>query len=256
MRLLLSALFVLYLSCTPTVTTDDSVGGRLDPISAKWLRAGKVAFLKGDYTEAERCFRNTSGCAEGAYWLGRALCAQRRYGEARVLFDAAAEKFSGWRRLDALVWGADCAMWFHDFADAARRYGDALQMGGEPAEELRLKLAVALLRSGAWDDAAEQFRKVLLGASTKEVEEKAQRGLFHCARRHFAIQVAAFRHGKPAKRLADDLKKQGLDAYTVFYPEGLLYLVWVGRFGSYGEASEALSRIRREERFEEAVVVP
>jgi len=238
------------------VRTGNDVGGRLDPISAKWLQAGKAAFLKGDYAEAERCFRNAGDCAEGAYWLGRALCAQRRYDEARMLFDAAAEKFSGWRRLDALVWGADCAMWFHDFADAARRYQDVLGMGGEPEEELRLKLAMALLRSGAWRDAAEQFKKVLIGASTKAVEQKAQRGLFYCARRHFAIQVAAFRHSKPAERLAEDLKKQGLDAYTVFYPEGPLYLVWVGHFASYEQASEALSRIRREERFEEALVVP
>ena len=253
MRLVFALL--LFMSCS-AVHEGAGLADEADPVSRRWLRAGKVAFLRGDFEEAERCFLHAAGCAEGAYWMGRVLCAERRFGEARKYFDAAAEHFGGWRRVDALMWAADCAMWFHDFVDAARRYGDLLRMGAEPAEDVRLKLATALLRSGAWDEAAAQFKKLLCSASTRDVEELANRGLFFCGRKHFAIQVAAFKRAKSAQRLVEDLKKQGLNAYTVLYPDGPIYLVWIGRYGSFLEASEALSRIRRQERFEEAFVVP
>ena len=116
-------------------------------------------------------------------------------------------------------------------------------------------LAVQLASEGRWREARLQFAAVYQRYPSSDLAPKA-REMYQWPDQAFAIQCGAFRDRSGAQKLANKLKRSGLDARVETRPRSgeVLYVVYVGRYPQYRGAQEALRAIRRY--VSDALIVP
>ena len=133
-----------------------------------------------------------------------------------------------------------------DLVIAERGYRGALvgsDKNPDLASQAYYRLGRTLQREGKWRDADLQFQKVIHGYNGSEAARAASVLINANA---WAVQAGSFRKQEDAKKAADALSKRiSMSAHAVVVLDGQpRYLVLVGRFGTYEEATGALHRVQ------------
>ncbi len=124
-----------------------------------------------------------------------------------------------------------------------------------PKDLVYYRYGLCLQHEGRWKEARLQFATVFQRYPESLCAEHARR-MHDWRDDYFSIQCGAFREKAGAEALKLELKKTGLRARieTRVRSGELLYVVYVGRYPRYDQASEAISLVRR--RVSDALVVP
>lgn len=230
----------------------------------------KSLYLLGDYKAAEvyfQTYRNgqtlTARIAEGFYWEGMCLLAQREFEQARGKFKEALEKKpSGWVIGYALCGLGESLMGLGEFASAQEAYLKALDVSKDDIrlDHVLLRVATCAQRRGNWEEADTYISRLLSELPQSTLAEQAREKLQYGKKRFFTVQIGAFKKAESARMRAGELRKQGLkpDAFVGEIKRGgeMLYCVWMVKFESWLEANLAMQRIRGQGRVEQAIVKP
>ncbi|MBS3733546.1 MAG: tetratricopeptide repeat protein [Phycisphaerae bacterium] len=228
---------------------------KLPPEAVATLRAGRTAYEDGDdraTIQRMDAFLAAHGTSERAgeahYYRGLARYRLKKYDAARADLQAALDETDDERtHLAAQVALADLAYDLGRLDEAQRRYAEALEAtepGRPPDGHVRYRLGCVLQRRGKWNDAALQFRRVMHYDPDGELARRSER---RAPCRAWTVQAGAFREQGNAAEAAAALSARGLSA-TV-QPEldedRLLFLVIVGRHGTYEVARRTLPTVRK-----------
>ncbi len=152
-----------------------------------------------------------------------------------------------------------------DVALAAQEYDKAATLFLELLEdnrrhrdnaEIMFKLGFLYQRQGRWREAEIYFKKTSRTFPGSIFAKRAAEQLAYPD--HYSLQIGAFKDKEHATKKEKQLKRQG---YTVFVQKltkhrDPLYCVRVGSFSSRSEAMEFQSRMKSNNDFRQAVVVP
>jgi len=133
------------------------------------------------------------------------------------------------------------------WAPAAQALGSAVgaMPAGPPMDALLFRLGLCAERLGQWGAAQTQYRRVVGEFPQGTYAGLAQRRLDLKAD-HFAVQCGAFAQVQNASAQVAQLRQGGLAAQVQRDVRGgsAPYVVFVGRYGTYAEAVDALGRVR------------
>jgi tetratricopeptide (TPR) repeat protein len=254
---------LLFVGCATVPIVDRATADRA-------FENGKRLYLQGNYQAARVKFQiyrsgqtQPAHLAEGSYWEGMCLLAQREFEAARRKFDETLEqKPSGWVRGYALCGLGESLMGLGEFSGAQEAYTKALDVSPDSIrlDHVLLRLATCAQRQGNWDEADGYLNRLLSELPESLLAGQAKEKLQYGKKRFFTVQVGAFKAAESARKRAGELRKQGLkpDAFVGQIERGgeKLYCVWMGRFESWLEANLAMQRIRGQGRVEHAIVKP
>ncbi len=113
-----------------------------------------------------------------------------------------------------------------------------------PADEIFYRLGCALQRMGRWRDADVPFSRLNYYFEGSDLAQRADQRVFS---RAWMVQAGAFRAGANARNVRDKLLKRNfpVEAKPSIIEGNLHYLVLVGRYTRYKQASQICSRVRR-----------
>lgn len=227
----------------------------LNPHARELLQSAEISLDDGQYLRtveyADQFLLSNSRSidASKAYYLrGRAKAMTHNSEGARAdlakAIDLARDKDILAASQSAL---GDLAYWSGDMALAENMYRKGL--GGleshtRKAGHANYRLGCVLQRQGRWAEADVAFNKVIYHLPGSDLASRASRRVH---RDTWTIQVGAFSEKKVADQNAQDLTKQSLPA--VAKPESidhsLLFVVQVGRYPTYEQASADLDKVRK-----------
>ncbi len=134
-----------------------------------------------------------------------------------------------------------------EWAEAAQALGGAVgsMPAGPPMDGLLFRLGLCQERLGRWGEAQAQFRRIVSQFASGTYAGLAQRRVDLKAD-HFAVQCGAFAQVQNASAQAAQLQRSGLTAQVRRDTRGgaAPYVVFVGHYGTYAEALDALGRVR------------
>jgi len=187
-----------------------------------------------------------------AYYL-RGLCRARRgeLGPAGADFEEAIDKNKSKRDdLAARCWASLGALAYRrgNWDEAAVRYEKAVRHLPDqpPTDEVLYYAGVAMQRAGWWEEAAEQFGRILNKHRHRPIAAEARR-LAAWQHDYFAVQLGAFQDAKQAEQAERSFRATSLDAVRLEnHPRGgyAMWVVLAGRYPTYADASVGLRRAR------------
>ena len=212
---------------------------------------GRLNRLIKDYGQA--------GEVGEAYYL-RGLC-QVKAGQpeaARKDFEAALSK----SRRDDLAARAQASLGTlayerGQWTEAADRFAKALPglPNQPPKDEVLFSAALSNQRAGNWKKATTYLAELLRNFHDRPIATEARR---LAAWRHdfYAIQLAAYQSSDNAQDAVKSWRRKGLDPDLENVPRGgaAIWVIKVGRYRTYAEASTALAGVRKLE--PKAIIVP
>jgi tetratricopeptide (TPR) repeat protein len=220
------------------------------------FQAARLAFqtFRSGQTEPDRR-------AEGYYWEGMCLLAQREFESARGRFeDGLKEKPEGWAKAYLLCALGESLTGLGLFGEAGKSFAVALE---ESAEDIRLdhvllRLATCAQREKKWSEAETYLNRLLSELPRSPLADQAKEKLQYSRSRFFTVQVGAFKTQAAALRRTNELKAQGLHPFvsSIERGGGQLHCVCIGRFESWEKANIEMQRIRGQGRIENAIVKP
>ncbi len=225
------------------------------PEARKLLVAGREAYQRGDddaaisSTSAFLADFSRSEEADVAYYL-RGLARYRKGNTSDAKTDlkfAAATTDRQDIRLGALKALGDLVFEEGDMDWAETLYRQALaetRQGVKPADEIRYRLGAVLQRQGRWNEADEQFDRVVHLFGGTELADRAERRLRCIA---WTVQAGAYVEAGRANAEAARLRAKGLSAVTRPVPTRgrLLHVVQVGWHERYADAAAALPEAKK-----------
>ncbi len=237
----LGAMSLLLFGCT-SLTTEQRM----------WLREGKRAYDRGQFSEAIRVsslFLDAAGDHPGA---GRALYVRglsRARSGSRVAAYADLRAAAGASDAADVSWRAEFALGELSFEDgtwlqAQQRYATAVaQMRPIPPMDRGLyRLAVATQRLGHWTESQRHFETLVRRFSRSGLAEPARRVLRYRPR-YYSLQCGAFARSRNADLMHLQLSRKNLNA-TVRREDRSgrnLYIVYCGRYATYAAARQGLA---------------
>jgi TolA-binding protein len=260
---LLIGLLLVFAGCASVPIVDKATAARA-------FEKGKSLYLQGDYTAARVKFQTYRGgqaeparLAEGCYWEGMCLLAQREFEAARDKFKQGLKKKpGGWTETYVLCGLGESLMGLGQFEAAQEAYESALETSQVDIrlDHVLLRLATCGQRRGNWAEADSYLNRLLAELPESPLADQAKEKLQYGKRRFFTVQVGAFRTAEAARKRAGELKRQKLkpDPFVGQIERGgqKLYCVWLGRFDSWLEATLAMQRVRGQGQVENAIVKP
>ncbi|MBU0639497.1 MAG: SPOR domain-containing protein [Planctomycetes bacterium] len=167
------------------------------------------------------------------------------HADLRACIEASQDVETTWRAYVVLG-----TLHFEDrrWQEASAAYAQAAELmpALPPADLVLYRLGICYERSGQWGRALLPYRRIVGGFPRSGVAEAARRRLV-LKTDHFAIQCGAFSQRKNAENLVITLERQGLTPYI--QPEQrttkVMHVVLVGRYATYEEAQQNLSRVRQ-----------
>jgi septal ring-binding cell division protein DamX len=219
------------------------------------LLNGERAFRDRQYEHAAQTLSAFLGQVNNRPEVARALYTR---GMARAMLGQRAWAYSDLQLAarqtgdPELTWQPQAAlgiMYFEDdnWAAAAQSLADAVQRmpAMQPKDALLFRLGMCHERTGRWSAAQTPYRRIVSEFPGGSYAAAAQRRLQLNAD-HFAVQCGVFSHIDNANQLLANLKQHGLRPQV--RPEDRkgtsCYVVLEGRYASYSEANQALSRVR------------
>ena len=237
-----------------TVVVAAGCNGEPSPQAIELLRKGYAAYSIRDDRQAvqvlDEFLRDNSGStrADEAFYL-RGL-ARKRQGDpagAKSDLDLALSKTQNTSlRAKALLALGDLAYDAEDMDLADNLYRQALadiERGQPPSDHAHYRLGAVLQRQGRWREADAQLDRVIFYFGDTELGRLAARRT-HCTA--WAVQTGAFGDRARAESSAEGLRREGLPAEckAVLQDGQTLFVVRVGRFGTYAEAADQLKETR------------
>jgi len=261
LSLIFAFLLLVLAGCESAPIIDEAAASRA-------LDRGKMRYQEGDFQSAAVAFSmyrsgqtEPAKLAEGFYWEGMSLLAQREFGPAKESFArAAGQEPGGWLAGYIYCGLGNALMGLGEFEEARAAYAKALDAPGDDIrlDLVLLRLATCAQRSGAWEDAEKYLEKLIAELPGSTLVGQAKEKMQYGKRRFFTIQVGAFKAEESALKEAAAMKKQGLKAFVAQIERGgeMLHCVWVGRFDSWEQANLEMQRIRGQTGIENAIVKP
>ncbi len=236
--------------------------------ASRALARAKRLYQEGDFQGAKVAFATfRSGqtrpgpLAEGYYWEGMCLLAQREFTGAREKFELAhRQNPGGWIAAYILSGLGGSLMGLREFTLAQEAYSKALKASPEDVrlDYVLLRIATCAQRLQQWEEADGYLMRLLSEMPESPLADQAREKLQYGKKRFFTVQVEAFKDAAAARKMAAQLKKLELDAFVGQIERGgeQLHCVWIGRFESWEEATLAMQRIRGQGGIENAIVKP
>ncbi len=227
----------------------------LTPQARELLHAAEVTFADGEFSQtveyADEFLKDYSRSTEAskAYFLrGRSKAMTHDGDGARADLAEAIDRASDGDVLAASHNAlGDLAYWSDDMALAENHYRKGLsgiEPHTPPAGHGNYRLGCVLQRQGRWTEADVAFNKVIFHLPGSQLASKSSRRVH---RDTWTIQVGAFSKKTTADQNAHDLTQRSFPA--VARPESvdhsLLFIVQVGRYPTYEQASADLAEVRR-----------
>lgn len=226
--------------------------------SVRYYRDGLFAEAEQAATRAIRSDEGRPGAAEAYYVRG---CARMRRGE-RLQAATDFERAIAVSRRAELTAKAKASLGCvavenGEYERAVDYFADSVNRLPQrpPLDEIMLRYAVALLRTGEWGQARMVLGRTISGFRGRSTESEARR-LFGWPNDYFSIQCGVFHRRSNAESLKNELRQSGWPAevHTDIVGGRGVYYVWLGQYPTYAQAAAALPKIRVIER--EAFVVP
>ncbi len=217
-----------------------------------WLREGKRAYDRGQFSEAIRMSSLFLSNAADRPEAGRALYVRglsRARSGRRVAAYADLRAAAGESDAPHVSWRAEFAIGELSFEDgnwsqAQQHYASAIaQMRPIPPMDRGLyRLAVAAQRMGRWDESRRYFTTLVRRFSRSGFADPARR-ILRYRPRYFSLQCGAFARSKNADLLRLQLSRKDLDAAVRREDRGgrNLYIVYSGRYSTYAAAQQGLA---------------
>jgi tetratricopeptide (TPR) repeat protein len=235
--------------------------GQLSPQAAKLLEAGKADYRAREFSAAvekmDRFLEENSRsdrAGEACYYRGLSRREMGDLDAAAADFEAALERAESAKvRIGALVARGDIAYERSNMPAAEEMYRGALEeieRGQKPEDHARYRLGCALQRQGQWRQADVEFDRVIFLFGDSELARRSAARVRSLA---WTVQAGAYVSRELAARAAADLKRAGLpaDVHSELREGKPMFLVNVGRYGTYEQARAALGEVlrRREDAF-------
>lgn len=226
--------------------------------SVNYYRDGLFAEAEQSASSAIRTDERRPGVAEAYYVRGCARMRQGNRAQAVADFEQAVAKSRRAELTARAKASLGCvAVDNGDYAQAVDEFASAVDLLPQrpPLDEILLRYAIALQRTGDWARARMVLGKTITGFRGRPTEAEARR-LFGWPNDYFSIQCGAFNRRSNAEKLKNELRQSGWPAevHTDIVGGRGIYYVWLGQYATYAQAAEALPRIRVIE--QEAFVVP
>lgn len=257
----LALAFVLAAGCATIEPVDSAAADRA------YSRA-KELYQDGDFQAALLAFQTfrsgqteSDRKAEGYYWEGMCMLAQREFESAREKFKAGLEeKPDGWVKAYMQCALGESLTGLGLFGEAGEAFKAAID---ESAQDIRLdhallRLATCAQREKKWSEAETHLNRLLSELPLSPLADQAREKLQYSKSRFFTVQVGAFKTQTAAVRRTDELKAQGMHPFIseIERKGGKLHCVCIGRFESWEKANTEMQRIRGQGRIENAIVKP
>lgn len=143
------------------------------------------------------------------------------------------------------------------WSDAAEHFAKALPglPNQPPKDEVLFSAALANQRAGNWKKATTYLAELLRNFHDRPIATEARR-LAAWRHDYYAIQLAAFQGSDNAQDAVKSWRRKGLDPDLENVPRGgaAIWIIKVGRYRTYAEATSALPGIRKLE--PKAIIVP
>ncbi|HRY71025.1 MAG TPA: SPOR domain-containing protein [Phycisphaerae bacterium] len=194
-----------------------------------------------------------------AYYL-RGLC-RVRAGQAEAARSDFEEALSKSRR-DDLTARAQASLGTlayerGQWTEAADRFAKAIPglPNQPPKDEVLFSAAMANQRAGSWRQGKAYLAELLRNFHDRPIAAEARR-LASWRHECYAIQLAAYQSSDNAQEAVKSWRRKGLDPDLENVPRGgaAIWIIKVGRYRTYAEASNALAAMRRLE--PKAIIVP
>ncbi len=253
--------FILAAGCAVVEPVDSAVADRA-------FGRAKELYQDGDFQAAGLAFQTFRGGqtepdrkAEGYYWEGMCLLAQREFEAARGKLEAGlGEKPGGWVKAYLLCALGESLTGLGLFGEAGKQFAAVLETSSEDIrlDHVLLRLATCAQREQKWSEAEAYLNHLLSELPRSPLADQAREKLQYSKSRFFTVQVGAFKTEAAALKCTDELKAQGLHPFVsrIERGGGHLHCVCIGRFESWEKANLEMQRIRGQGRIETAIVKP
>jgi TolA-binding protein len=249
------------IGCAAVETVDSAAAERS-------YRRAKELYQDGDYQAARLAFQTfrqgqaePARRAEGYYWEGMCLLAQREFEAAHDKFQAGLkDKPEGWVKAYLLCALGESLTGLGRFGEAGAAFSEALAASTDDIrlDHVLLRLAVCAQRENKWTEAETYLNRMLAELPRSPLADQAREKLQYSKGRFFTVQVGAYKTEAAAVRYSQELKNHGLHPFVSQIERGgePLYCVCIGRFESWEKANLEMQRIRGQGRIENAIVKP
>jgi tetratricopeptide (TPR) repeat protein len=252
---------IAFIGCNSAPIVDDITAGDA-------FEKAKRRYIEGDYGAAQVAFQtfrngqtNPAKIAEGYYWEGMCLLAQREFADARAKLELGLKKNpEGWLRAYTLSSLGESLIGLGMFTEARKAYLEALESAGDDIrlDHVLLRLATCAQRLNQWEEAEQYLNRLLSDAPGSRFADQAKEKLQYGKKRFFTVQIGAYKEPEAARARAAELKKDGLEPFVgqIERSGETLHCVWIGKYDKWEDAILAMQRIRGQVQVEDAIVKP
>jgi tetratricopeptide (TPR) repeat protein len=236
------------------------LGGCADRLTKQqrvWLARGHEYYEREDFAQAidhlSRFLgevRDEPEVAQALYVRGmsQAKSGQRKqaYADLRRCVATPGDADTTWRAY-VVLGTLHFEDWQWDRAAGALRAAAERMPTRQPKDWVLFHLGLCYERTGRWRAAPTPFYEITRTFPDGSYAEASRRRLrLHAD--HFAVQCGAFRVKENAETMRGNLARNGLDAYVrqEIRSRTPLYVVLVGRYATYEEASSQLATVREQ----------